>query len=108
MSTDPGRLNHRLVLEMPVDDDDGAGGFTRSWQQADEFWAELKPVSADFITPHGSAAQKFTHSVHYRSGPVLSTDKRLREGERIFTILHVRDSEKTASRKIAFVEEQTA
>lgn len=27
-----GRLRHRLTLEGPEDEPDGAGGYTRSWQ----------------------------------------------------------------------------
>ena len=32
---DPGELNHRLVLEQPVESADGAGGVTRSYAAVD-------------------------------------------------------------------------
>ncbi len=108
MNTDPGRLNVRFVLEAPLDSDDGAGGVFRSWQMEQEFWGELTPLSSVFAAQHGSAVQKLTHSVQFRNGPVLSIDKRLRYGARIFTISHVRDMDAQGLRQTAFVEEQAA
>lgn len=102
---DPGRLSRRMALEIPNDVDDGAGGAVRSWEKADEFWAELKPVSARNFVADGSAVQRVTHELYFRTGPQLTTEKRLRFGARLFRILHVRDANETGARQLALIEE---
>lgn len=44
--SDPGRLNRRLVLEAPVETDDGAGGVTRGFAAVATLWASVVPISA--------------------------------------------------------------
>lgn len=105
---DPGRLNRRMVLEAPQDTDDGAGGAVRAWTTEREFWAQLLPVSARFAAEGGSAGQRITHELFYRTGPALTTEKRLRFGARLFGILHVRDATEDGTRQMAMVEEVKA
>ncbi len=42
-----GALRHRLRLEAPVDADDGAGGFSRSYRSVNSIWAQVSAISAN-------------------------------------------------------------
>src|SRR5262245_57150124 len=44
--TAPGDLNRRLVLEAPVESEDGAGGVTRLYDVVTTLWAKVVPLSA--------------------------------------------------------------
>jgi head-tail adaptor len=44
--TTPGDLNRRLVLEAPVEADDGAGGVTRLYDVVTTLWAQVVPRTA--------------------------------------------------------------
>ena len=39
------RLRHRLALQQEVVTGDDAGGFTRSWQELAQLWAEIQPIT---------------------------------------------------------------
>jgi SPP1 family predicted phage head-tail adaptor len=42
-----GALRHRLRLEAPVDADDGAGGFSRSYRTVNYIWAQVSAISSN-------------------------------------------------------------
>jgi len=89
--TDPGMLNHRLVLEAPVETADGAGGVARSYAAVATVWAALVPASARGTVEAANLGANVTHHIVIRSGPQLSTRHRLRAGARIFRIVALRD-----------------
>lgn len=43
------RLKRRVTLQQEVQIPDGAGGFSRSWQDVVELWAEIETISARFM-----------------------------------------------------------
>lgn len=91
--TDPGELNHRLVLEQPVETADGAGGVTRSYQAVTTLWAALTPASARGAVEAARLGANVTHHIVIRSGPELTTRHRFREGTRIFRIVALREQD---------------
>ena len=42
--TSPGDLNRRLVLEAPIETDDGEGGVTRGYATVTTLWAQAVPL----------------------------------------------------------------
>lgn len=102
---DPGALDKRMILEDVDDTPDGAGGAVRVWETAEQFWAELRPVSMRGATADGSTEQRITHYLTYRAGPELTRDKRLRLGTRLFSIFSVRDVDDSGVLKQALIEE---
>jgi head-tail adaptor len=89
MSIDPGRLRHRLVVETPVESDDGSGGVVRSYVDAATVWAARTPLGgrADVDADTGGAVA--TWRILMRAGPALTTRHRLRDGTRRFDIVAV-------------------
>ena len=84
-------LRHRLTLQQEVKTPDGAGGYTRSWQNVADLWAEISPISTRVIYGSeklfaGQMQASLSHKVtiRYRSG--LSTAMRLLFDNRAFNI----------------------
>jgi len=100
--TDPGRLNHRLVLEAPAETPDGAGGVARSYTSIASIWAEVTPLSAHGeVVAAGSGATR-GYRILVRAGPDITTRHRLRDGVRIFRVVAVREAD--ASRRFLAIE----
>ncbi len=90
---DPGELDHRLVLEQPVETADGAGGVTRSFAAVATLWAAVLPVTARGNVAAANLGASVTHRIVIRSGPDVTTRHRFREGTRIFRIVALRDQD---------------
>jgi SPP1 family predicted phage head-tail adaptor len=88
-----GDLNRRLVLEAPVETDDGAGGVTRSYATAATVWASIVPVSARDGVVAQALGDTVTHRIIIRLGPALTTQHRFRDGARLFAVATVRERE---------------
>lgn len=92
------RLNRRLILEEEVRQADGAGGFSTVWVARGAIWADVRPGSgreqgADFLTyatvPYRMTVRAAPHGAPSR--PMAG--QRLREGDRLFRVLAVADTE---------------
>ena len=91
-------LNRAMVLEDPVTSPDGSGGYATTWTALGTLWAEVRPGAASerrgTIAPEG----RMTFRVYMRAAPQGSPqrprpDQRLREGDRVFTILAVSEAD---------------
>ncbi|MDQ2084341.1 head-tail adaptor protein [Xanthobacteraceae bacterium Astr-EGSB] len=89
MSIDPGRLNRRLVVEAPVDTDDGMGGVAVTFADAEIVWAQVVPASARGDVDADTRGAVVTWRILMRAGPELTTRHRLRDGSRRFDIVAV-------------------
>ena len=85
-------LRHRLTLQQEQQADDGQGGYTRSWQDIVDIWAEIDPASnggwmgnAERLAD-GQIQERIMHKIRirYRSG--INAGMRLTFNERIFNI----------------------
>ena len=86
-----GAMRERLVLEAPQDTPDGAGGFTRVWTGIATLWAGLRPLSAQERVVAEAEDHAVTHRILIRWRDDISTDRRFRDGARIFEIRAVSD-----------------
>jgi head-tail adaptor len=91
---DPGRLKTRLLIEAPVETDDGQGGVTRSFAQVATVWAAVTPVvaratgSAVEADAEGATAR---YRIILRSNFALTLQHRLVDGARTYRIAAIRD-----------------
>lgn len=91
--TAPGNMRHRLMIEAPDDEADGAGGFVRVWNPLGQVWAAIEPLSASAAVVADRRIGALTHRVLLRLRRDLTLNHRFRLGERIFTIRALRDRE---------------
>jgi SPP1 family predicted phage head-tail adaptor len=99
--TAPGDLNRRLLLEAPVETDDGAGGVTRLYDVVTVLWAQVVPLSvaADVTADKAGAAARYQIVVRERSD--ITTRHRFQDGAHIYRVLAVRPS---ADRRFLAIE----
>ena len=91
--TNPGALNQRLTLEVPVETPDGTGGTTRSYAAGPRLWASVTPVAARGDVVAADAGATVTHRIVVRAGPAITTRHRLRKGARLWRIVSVREED---------------
>ncbi|MEO1238572.1 MAG: head-tail adaptor protein [Pseudomonadota bacterium] len=94
----PPQLNRRFRLEAANVAPDGAGGFVETWEVLGEIWGELKGASGrDVDIDTGAMSQgRFRITVRAASQGALERPlpgQRLREGNRVFPILAVIDTD---------------
>jgi SPP1 family predicted phage head-tail adaptor len=92
--TDPGALNRRLTLEAPVESADGAGGVTRSYEAAATLWASVEPKPAREGTSADALGANVTHRIRVRYGADISLRHRLRDGDRLYRIVAIRERDR--------------
>lgn len=88
---DPGLLRSRLAVEAPMETDDGAGGVSRSYETIATVWAEVTPVSAARAIEAERTGARVTHRIAIRYFGGITTKHRLRDGDRLFRIVSLRD-----------------
>lgn len=104
--TDPGRLNQRLVLEVPVEAADGAGGVVRSFEAGPLLWAAVEPVAARGEVVAAGAGATVTHRILVRAGLAITTRHRLRKGALLFRIVAVREEDSSGRFLVIDAEER--
>jgi len=90
--TGPGELNRRLLLEAPVESDDGAGGVTRAFATVTTLWAQVLPqaMRADVGADSLGGALRYRIVIRRRSD--VTTQHRLRDGACVYRVLAARES----------------
>jgi SPP1 family predicted phage head-tail adaptor len=94
-------LDRRLVLEAPVEADDGAGGIVRSFETVATLWANVTPVRMRADIAADSLAALVTHRIVVRAPRTITTLNRFRDGTRIFRVVAVRE---TADRRFLEID----
>jgi SPP1 family predicted phage head-tail adaptor len=89
--SDPGEFRHRVELQEPVETPDGAGGVSRSHATVATLWAAVTPLSPRERVEAANLGANVTHRIVIRSGRIVTTRHRLREGTRIFRVVAWRD-----------------
>ena len=84
-------LRHRLTLEAPDDQPDGAGGVVRVWNPVGQVWASIEPLGASETVRADMRVGALSHRVVQRHRDGLDLNHRFRLGQRIFTPRTLRD-----------------
>lgn len=91
---DPGLLNRRLELQVPVETPDGAGGVTRSYETVATLWASLEPRGARESTEADARGGNVTHRIRLRFNADITPRHRFRDGGTIYRIVAMRTRDK--------------
>jgi head-tail adaptor len=106
-------LNRRLVLEEAERSSDGAGGYSSVWKPRGVLWGELKAGSGRERGDLGLMTVSSTpYRITVRAAPPGSPrrprpEQRFREGERIFEIISVADTDPEGKYITCFATEES-
>ena len=90
--TAPGDLNRRLLLEAPVETDDGVGGVTRLYDVVTMLWAQVLPLSAAATITADNPGGSVRYRIVIRARADITTRHRFQDGAHIYRILALRQS----------------
>lgn len=83
------RLRHRVTLQQPIEVSDGAGGYTLTWQDVAELWAQIEPLRGteelQALQIKSEVVYRFT--LRYRED--ITAEKRFTFSGKIFNIRSV-------------------
>jgi SPP1 family predicted phage head-tail adaptor len=104
--TAPGKLRHRLVLEAPLEADDGAGGVTRTYENVATIWAAIEPLALAEQIAAESLGARLTHRIVIRTGFDVTLRHRFKLGARSFRIAAIRDPDESGRFREIHAEER--
>ncbi|CAM4035973.1 head-tail adaptor protein [Palleronia rufa] len=104
-------LTRELVLEAPVETPDGRGGRRREWRELGTLWADMRPRSGREARGEGVRLSLSSWRILVRASPVGAESRprpgqRFREGERVFDILAVTETDGGARWLTCLAEEE--
>ena len=90
--TAAGDLSRRLVLQAPVETDDGEGGVTRGYTTVTTLWAQVAPQSsgADVAADSLGASLHYRIVIRYRDD--VTTRHQFQDGTEIYRVIAARSS----------------
>ncbi len=93
---DPGKLKTRLLIQAPIETDDGQGGVARSWSTLATVWAAVMPQRVQAAqggdVEAGAEGAAARYRIVLRSNFSLTLQHRLAEGPRIYRIAAINES----------------
>ena len=88
----PGRMKTRLVIEAPVESDDGQGGVLRSHVPVATVWAAVMPDRVQLGVEADADGAAVRLRIVLRSGVALTLSHRLIDGDRVYRITALSES----------------
>jgi head-tail adaptor len=88
---DPGRLKTRLVIEAPIEADDGQGGVTRNYSAVATIWAAVLPARMTHAVEADADSALVHLRIILRSGFALTLRHRFIDGAKIYRITALRE-----------------
>lgn len=109
----PPVLNRKLLLEAPVRQPDGAGGFVTTWEARGTLWAEIKPGSGREKAAEFMTVSTVPFRITVRAAPVGAPsrpvpEQRFRAGNRVFRILAVTEADAAQHYLVCFAQEEVS
>ncbi|GIP38642.1 hypothetical protein J31TS4_19220 [Paenibacillus sp. J31TS4] len=83
----PGKLRHRISIERYEQDDDGAGGRTRTWKPVASVWANAVPLKGRELVEAQQTQSEFTMRFEIRPREDIDSNMRIRFKNRVFQIV---------------------
>lgn len=85
--TGPGDLNRRLVLEAPLETDDGEGGVTRLYDVVTTLWAQVVPLPARADVAADSLGASLRYRIVIRARSDITTRHRFLDGTNVYRVI---------------------
>jgi SPP1 family predicted phage head-tail adaptor len=101
-----GKIDQRIILQLPADTEDGGGGAVRNWQTASEHWAQVIPRLFDEQRYAGHTATHMRYDILLRRDGMVPLEARLLWQGRLLTILAVNEDPATPDRCHILAEQE--
>ena len=104
------KLTRKLVLEDPQRSPDGAGGYTETWVALGTHWAEVNPLNGR-LNSDSLSLQKYRITLRASPDGFASRprpDQRFRDGNRLYRIDAVAESEPAGRYLTCFAVEEVS
>jgi SPP1 family predicted phage head-tail adaptor len=85
-------LNRRLVLEAPVETDDGEGGVARSYAAVTTLWAQVVPMSSGANVAADSLGAALRYQIVIRFRNDVTTRHQFQDSAAIYRVIATRPS----------------
>jgi SPP1 family predicted phage head-tail adaptor len=90
------RLRQKLTLQKEIQTSDTAGGYTRTWEDVADVWAEIEPIAAREKFIAMQMESEITHRMHLRARTGVDASQRLSGDGRVFYIRSVTPIERNS------------
>ncbi len=106
-------LNRKMVLETPLRQSDGAGGYTETWTELGKLWVELRARSGREMRGEEVSLSRVGFKILVRAAPHgapsrPSPEQRFREGARVFRIRSVAEYDQQGRYLSCIADEEVA
>lgn len=88
-----GKLRHKITIQKKNRVPDGMGGWTFTWDQVAQVWAEIKPFSANERFRADKIEEKVDHRITFRAIDDIDASMRITFRNRAFEIRGIIDIE---------------
>ncbi len=88
---DIGALNRRLILQVPNEAPDGAGGVTRSYEAVATLWGSVTPLTARADVEADSRGASLRVRIVIRFRDDVTTRHRIVDGAHTYSVTAVRE-----------------
>lgn len=107
------RLNRKLVLEESLRTSDGSGGFSETWQALGTIWAQITARSGRETVQSDAPMSSVSYRIIVRAAPFGAPNRprpeqRFRDGQQIFVIDAVADSDADGRYMTCFATQEGA
>ncbi|QDC09775.1 head-tail adaptor protein [Oceanicola sp. D3] len=109
----PPALNRKLVLEAPERMPDGLGGWSQTWAELGQLWAEVKSGSGWEKADEFLTVSSVPYRITVRAAPPGATsrpkpEQRFRDGQRIYRILAVAERDEFGRYLTCYAREEVS
>ena len=96
-----GQLRERMIFEMPISSDDGAGGVILSWQPtAAEIWAKVNALKGQEVFANDQNSYSPYYNVTIRWNSDIKLEWRIKWRNNYYNILSLAPNEKRSYQTI--------
>ena len=103
-----GSMRHRVEIQSATGTSDGMGGRSRVFNTLDEVWARITEKTGKEQLSRGKIIDAYSHVMVCRHTPSLTTQARVKYGNRLFNVISVVNMDGRERYMEAVLEEGTA
>ena len=103
-----GKMRHKIEIQSPVNTTDTGGGSARTWSTVSTRFAEVRPVKGAESLRQGQVQETLSYEIIMRHTDEIGTNYRVKFGDRILNIRHLRNENQRNRYTILECEEGVA